>query len=45
MPTGELCLADGSDDGHDAVGELCRKYAEKIQELFTENWIRMKESW
>lgn len=25
----ELCLADGSDDGHDAVGELCRKYAEK----------------
>lgn len=25
----ELCLADGSDDGHAYVGEMCLKYAEK----------------
>ncbi len=25
----ELCLADGSDDAHDYVGEICREYAAK----------------
>lgn len=25
----ELCLADGSDDGHGYVGEICREYAAK----------------
>ena len=25
----ELCLADGSDDNHDNVREICRQYAEK----------------
>ncbi len=29
----ELCLADGSDDAHAYVGEICRKYAEADQRI------------
>ena len=29
----ELCLADGSDDAHQEVGELCRSYAARIPRI------------
>lgn len=29
----ELCLADGSDDGHKEVGDICREYAEKDKRI------------
>ena len=29
----ELCLADGSDDEHKEVGEICRKYAEEDKRI------------
>ena len=30
----ELCLADGSDDAHDYVEEVCNTYAKRIPESF-----------
>lgn len=40
----ELCLADGSDDAHSYVGEICRELAAKDGRICYRKLEKMKES-
>lgn len=40
-PNWELCLADGSDDGHSYVGEICRNYSRQDKRI---KYLKLKSN-